>query len=70
MDSDVGEQAKRVDTDKSSKRLPEEIFGERAVPMSVQEGWALWGQEVTAGRYTVRRSFDRQRIVCQPPDIQ
>lgn len=53
MAADATERAKAIDTDKTSDRLPEEIFGERAVPMSVQEGWALWGDQVRDGRYTV-----------------
>jgi hypothetical protein len=62
MDDDATEVAKAIDSDKTSERLPEEIFGKRAVPMSVQEGWALWGDQVRDGKYTVSPRSSRVAI--------
>ena len=52
----IGE-AKARDLEKEKKEgkdgLVEEVFARGSVRMTVQEGWAAWGEELKGGRYTV-----------------
>ncbi|CDZ97668.1 Predicted tRNA-splicing endonuclease subunit [Phaffia rhodozyma] len=59
--SDAEERAKERDLAKGNGiGLVEEVFTELgARRMTVQEGWALWGQDVTEGRYNVYASLKR-----------
>jgi len=55
LDADAAAEAKLRDMGKAEAGcdVVEEVFARKAVRMTVQEGWAAWGEELKGGRYTV-----------------
>ena len=55
LDVDAAAEAKLRDTRKAEagSEVVEEVFARNAVRMTVQEGWAAWGEELKGGRYNV-----------------
>lgn len=53
MEPDATAEAKARDLDKGPTEVVEEVFARKAVRMTVQEGWAAWGEELKGGKYTV-----------------
>lgn len=55
LDTNAAAEAKLRDLGKAApgSDVVEEVFARNAVRMTVQEGWAAWGEELKGGRYTV-----------------